>query len=276
MRRLITKVCGVLVLAAFAVPLGMGAASALTQPVPKATGGVAVSDGTNLQYLSFSAFQQTPAKGSVDYTNFSYGLVAHGISGHTGIWAVMPGGQFTLEFGGTYDHTITVQTVTALSTHALAFTATGTYNGAPSDPNFNSTVSGTVVGTSVTMVFDYVPGANDSQGPQTLSGSIDSVLSDGSATGFVTAGSLTGMAWSVFSGGFVEVYGYTGALVTTASVSGQDATFSYTIPPTAVAFGGVSIPVSVHDGATTPAPAGDSITLNGAGESILSGNITVH
>ncbi|HUZ40374.1 MAG TPA: hypothetical protein VMU68_03150 [Acidimicrobiales bacterium] len=254
--------------------LGMlvaSSASAVNQPAPKVTGGVELSGP--LQYASFSAFQTTPVKGSITYTNFSYAAPG------SGVWnlsAVIPI-EFTI--GGTYDHTMTITSWNATSPNSITFTATGTYNPDPID--YTWTATGTVVGSTVTINLVYTGlGAGYSLA---LAGTI---ASDGSMSGTET-GSSSG-TWTSPADSAFEVFSFT-APVTCAFVddaaSPASATFGFTIPAS-VPLAGTPVVVNVIDGGS-PGAGNDTWAhgvdtapgaCSGATTSypIIGGNLVVH
>src|SRR4051812_41920366 len=62
------KLAVALVASAAAVTLSAGTAGAAAKPAPKTTGSVTLANP--LQYASFDAFQTSPVKGSISYTNW--------------------------------------------------------------------------------------------------------------------------------------------------------------------------------------------------------------
>ena len=207
--------------------------SATTPPTPKVTGGVELVNP--LQYVSFSAFASTPAKGSVTYTNFDYR------NSGTGVWNL--GSIVDLAFainGNEYDHTMVITSEDAQSPNSLTFTANGTYD---RNSLYKWTATGAVIGTTVTINLIYT-GAN----PGYNLALIGTIASDGSIVG-TESGSSTG-TWTSPTGTAFEVLSYT-TPVTCALVNDElspaFATFGFTIPP-GVSLAGLPIVMKVTDG----------------------------
>ncbi len=281
-RSTITSVfASIVVSLASLVTIGTSPASAVST-VPKATGGVEL--GTTLQYMSFSAFDQTPAKGSVTYTNFDYSTPG------SGVWSFTAGETMKLSFvigGNTYVHSMMVTSRDALSPNTLAFGASGYYL---PDTNYTWTANGLIQGTSFTMSLMYTGvGAGYSL---VMNGTI---ASDGSIAGTESYGTTNDYGtWSAPAGSAFEAFSYT-APVTCASVTEATtnapgtARFGYTIPTNAPALVGTPVVFSVVDGGT-PGTSGDLVTYGygsgvnpstctgtmSASQTVIGGNLVVH
>lgn len=254
-------------------------ASASAPPIPKVTGGVELS--TPLQYADFSAFQSTPAKGSITYTNFEYASPGTGVWN----WSNTQGtyNPVTLDFymlNAHWLHTMTITSIDATSPNSLQFSATGVFN---PNPGYTWTATGTITGSTVNINLLYT--GLQAGSTYSLTGQI---ASDGSISGTAT-GANTG-TWSSPPGTVFEVLAFTSP-VTCAIVNDSNspgtATFGYTVPA------GLSIPtwnvlVAVSDGGSPGAgndtwAHGVAATFGDCGESIgmtnypvVGGNLVVH
>lgn len=224
----------------------------------------------NSQYASFAAFQQTPAKGSINYTNFDYPAFG------SGVWVV--GGTFGIAFervpadGYPYHHTMTIDSITPVSTQSIAFTAHGTDpGGAPW--NAQGTVTGAQVKFRVVYGSGYVAESE---------GTIDA---DGAISGTAQDSNSVVLAFSTDNGAAHEVFSYT-APVTCAVVDSSNATakFGYTIPA-GTPLVGTQVVIELFDGGT-PGTNGD-IWAHGVGDAtscvaptasyaVTDGNLVVH
>lgn len=255
--------------AALLVLAVIGPASA-GQPFTQATGGIALSAPS--QYVSFSAFDYgaTGDRGTVMYTNFDYPVAG------TGVWNV--GGTYPLvvTLGGTYTHTMTVDTVTPISPTSTRFSGTGYYN---PDPSYTWTVQGMVSGSNITFDILYTG---------TFAGytfdAVGTIAADGSMSGTATDSLLQSpLTWATPAGSAHEVLSYTAA-VSCAVVSAPNATFVFQIPTGFPGLSGLNVVAKVFDGGT-PGTNGDT-WAHGVATSpcdgpvgnypITSGNLVVH
>ena len=258
MKKLIAIVATLLVSTLIALP-----AIASAAPAPKATGSIVMS--SPLQAASFEAFATSPVKGNVRYTNFE--LAAPG----SGVW--VPSGAFNVGFTLTgdstvYTHAFTIDSVTPVSPQAVSFTGTGVFT---LDPSWTDTIEGTVSGTSFS--FTMVE-HNDSYGSFNLTAS-GTIAPDGSITGvwFDDFGGFRTGAFSTGPAAVYEVFSYA-APVTSASVSGTAADFTFLIP-VGVPYAGTLVSVHVTDGGS-PGAVYDTWSHNGTGYPITAGNLVVH
>lgn len=266
------KCLTVLAMAGTATLLMATSATAATTPTPKATGGVSLSGPT--QYLSFSAFASTPAKGTVDYTNFEYAFPG------SGVWSIDGTSTLTFQLVGdtaTYQHSMTVpmSAIVPTSNTSFMFSGTGVYPVPPATAIDPWAVTGHVSGTSVSMVITYLPTAADPGYTVTLTGTIDNT---GTMSGTALDSNGFTLDWSSGAGAAHEVLNYI-LPVTSAAVTQHSATFGYTIP---ASFFGTALPItmSVFDGGT-PGTAGDTVSFAVTGSplvgyAITGGNLVVH
>lgn len=241
-----------------AVPI-TGASAA--PPLASATGGIALSGPA--QYVAFSAFDygDTGDRGSVNYTNFTYADPG------SGVWAVNGQSSVVFEYAGVpYPHTMTVLSVDPTSNTSYTFTGSGYFN---PNPSYTWTVTGSVVGTTVTLHIVYT-GAEagyylDATG---------TIQPNGSVLGTSFSDSLgRTLTWAMPAGSAAEILSYT-ATVTQATVGDNTATFSYTIPA-GTGLDGVAVTMDVTDGGT-PGTSGDVYGHNGWNYQIIGGNLVVH
>lgn len=252
MKRVLAIAVSALMLVALTATVGQAGTT------PKTTGSVRLSDPT--QYLSYNAFESTPVKGSVSYTNFAVERVG------TGVWVPT---TFDMAFAvapstttaATYAMTVTWFTPT--SPTSLKFGGTGDCG-----CGWISTFTGSVDGDSFSLSMTEINAGNPAETYAMIaSGSIasDGSITDGDWSDDYGSG-RTGK-FAVADIGF-EAYHYTAA-VTSASVTYPTATFSYVNP-----FYG-SITVSVSDGGS-PGEGNDTLTFVGIGTfSIVGGNLNV-
>ena len=231
MKRPVLTVIALLALATVAVPTALVTASATS--TPKVTGSVALTNP--LQYASFNAFDQSPVKGSITYTNFTYA------SPGSGVWNLNSPVHIDFVIGGSpYDHTMVVDTVTAENTNAIQFTAHGSYD---ANPSYTWNATGTVTGSAISLNLVYT-GLN----PGYQLSLVGTIAADGSMSGTETGGS-TG-TWSSPAASAFEVLSYT-APVTCAivddTVTPGTATFGFTIPA-GTPLAGTAVVVNVTDG----------------------------
>ena len=258
---------------ALLLTLAASAASAGPNPVPKATGSIGMSGP--LQYASFNAFDYglTGDRGMVSYANFEYAAPG------SGVWSVFGTWPITFVRGGSFLHSITIDSVTPTSTTSSRFSGTGYY--VPDPVGFPVEIHGVVKGSTISFDMAYT-------GPA-------SVLV-AHATGIIAAdGSMSGTAyddvdptpllWSVPAPAAHEVLSYTAAVTCAVwnSVSPTDFTFGFTIPAGFPGLSGLPIVVNVHD-AGSPGTKGDTwahgVSADCAGTTgnypITSGNLVVH
>ena len=193
-----------------------------------------------------------------------------------GVWNV--GGTYPLvvTYGGTYTHTMRVDTVTPISTTATTFSGTGYY---VPDASYTWTVKGMVSGSNIWFDITYTG---------TMAGYVfhatGSIAADGSmsGTGTDTLGQ-TPLTWATPAGSAHEVLSYT-ASVSCAVISGSNATFVFTIPAGFPGLSGLPVIAKVFDGGT-PGTNGDTWAHGIAtsacdgpvgGYAITSGNLVVH
>lgn len=251
--------------------LCVGSAAAGAKPAAKTTGSVTLA-GNTPKYLSYDAFQTSPVKGSVSYTDFDYSTNVAG----SGVWA--PEG-FNMGFGVTPDPTIvatyaqSITSWTPTSATSIAFTGDGATTGWLS--NFQGTISGSAFSLSMTEI-----NAVDSNETYALTAT-GTVASNGSVTGTWSDNYGSGR-----TGNFViddvghEVLHYV-APVAHVAVAGQDANFDYVIPnaPSSGDLAGVPVYIHVHDGGSSGA-GNDTLDLSTTPTplypyTITSGNLTV-
>jgi hypothetical protein len=266
-------VATMLALAAWPVAMGMtGLAAAAPPSFTQATGGIGMSSPT--QFASFNAFDYgaTGDRGTITYSNFTYPAPG------SGVWLPDAGTYaFDVYLGaGTYAHSMMVATVTPVSPHRSTFTGTGYYL---ADSSYTWTVTGSVNGSAIAFHIVYT-GTNAGY----WFDGVGTFAADGSATGTGTdSDAHVGLTWTLPAGFAHEVLSYTAA-VTCAIVSGDDATFGFTIPAGFPGLTGLNIVVKVHDGGS-PGTNGDTwahgvatSTCDGSVTNypIVSGNLVVH
>jgi hypothetical protein len=212
-----------------------------------------------LQYEVFQAIQGGRYHGAVDYTNFTYP------ESGSGVYAPVAGPDaLVFTFGGAqFAHTLNGGSLrlAALSNNVLAFSGTGAYSGGQA-----WTISGQVAGNRLTATIVYT-----GTKPLYKVNMTGRIAPNGSAAG--TARSNTGQAltWTM-PAGFRSVLSYV-APISSASVKGRDASFTFTVPARA-GLGSVKVTVTVHDGG--PGARHDSYAQNGTGYAIIGGpGITV-
>lgn len=248
------------------------AAGAYAAPKFKhANGGIALADPS--QYVEFSVFDYgaTGDRGTVTYTNFD------SPSTGTGVWTIGTTVPLTVSLGGTsFEHTLTITSVTPLSPTSVRFTGTGV---STTDPAVTSTVTGVISGSDImfTIVYTGTDAGYTFKGTGTIN-------ADGSVTGTGTDTlGQTPLTFSIPAGALTEVLSYS-AQVTCVDISGADATFSFTIPEDVPDLAGTDVVAKVHDGGQ-PARKGDTwghglATGPCAGTvtnyPIVGGNIVVH
>jgi hypothetical protein len=211
---------------------GAGAASAHVQPVPTATGNVALANPS--QYMSFNVFAGSSRyHGSVDYANFTQRAFG------TNVWNIR--GTHQLVFAGSYAHTMKVTTVTPLSTHETKFLGTGTYN---ADSRYLWTISGTVHWNKVS--FDIVYTAGPDKGYKVSGTGL--IKPDGSVSGIALDSNKVTLPFTMPTHSAFQVLRYT-APVTWAFIWGHDAYFGYNIPKWVPVWSrGMPVFAKVHDG----------------------------
>ena len=248
------------------------ASSALAAPKHlHANGGLTLSGPA--QYVSFSVFDYgaTGDRGNVSYTNFEYPTAG------TGVFNVMGTFPLVVGLGGTdYAHTMTVDSITPVSNTAYTFTGTGFYN---ADPSYTWTVSGMVSGSTITYTLVYT----GTQAGYTFTGT-GTIAADGSISGTATDSLMRpGLTFTAPAGSAEEVLSYT-ASASCVTISGDDATFVYTIPEDLGSLSGIMVAAKVHDGGKpkdkldtyghgVAASACDGAVTN---YPIVDGNVVVH
>ncbi len=258
-------------LLAIAASLAFATAAVAKPKFEHANGSVALSDPA--QFVTFNAFDYgaTGDRGTVSYTNFE--MPATG----TGVWSVFGTFPLTVSLGGTtFEHDVTIDTVTPISSTATKFSGTGSL---ASDPAVTWTIKGIVTGSDITFTITYT-GTNAGY---TFTGT-GTIGDDGSITGTATDSLLqSGLTFTIPAGSVAEVLSYT-APITCAVISGQDATFGFTVPEGFDDLSGTEVVAQVHDGgkpkdkADTWAHGAATGTCEGTVTNfpIVSGNIIVH
>lgn len=249
------------------------AAVAGPNPVPKATGSVAL--GTPMQYVSFNAFDYGAIgdRGEVRYTNFDYAAAG------TGVWNILGTYQITFSRGGDFAHTMTIDSITPIAPDATRFTGYGFFTPDPTNANFFFTVQGKVVGSDISFDFRY---AYLGAPVVHVTGTI---APDGSMFGLADDGDITLMTWATPPASVHEVLSYSAA-VTCAVVGGTNAVFVFQIPPGFPGLSGLNILAVVHDRGT-PGINGDtwahglandpdSCTGSAGNYPVTGGNLVVH
>jgi hypothetical protein len=252
----LTIVIAIAMLALLSIGSGVQAGT-----TPKTTGSVGLSNPT--QYISFSAFQSAPVKGSVSYTNFE--VAAEG----SGVWVP---GDFSMGFAVAPDTTIagtyamTVTSFTPTSPTSVTFAGTGDCG-----CGWISTFTGTISGDSFSLSMTEINAGNPAEtyamtasGTISGTGSVAGVWSDNYGLGRTGTFAIADIG--------DEAFHYV-APVETASVTPPTATFSYHIPA-GVLYAGTLVSVSVSDGGS-PGAGNDTLGFNGGAYPIVSGNLTV-
>lgn len=243
-----------------AVVLAAPSASAtVSQPVPKATGSIAMS--SPMQYASFNAFDYgaTGDRGTVTYTNFDFPFA------HTGVWLI-GSGPYTLdvELDGQWLHTMNIDTVRPTSPTSTSFAGHGAYNGG----GYEWTVTGSISGSNVSFAITYTTGL-----PGYVFTATGTIAGDGSMAGTATDTLSRSSSWTLPAGTAHEVFSYSAA-ITNVVVTGDSATFEF---PAALL--GVVVDVKVTDGGSPG--MGNDTWSHGVGFPLLpytitSGNLVVH
>lgn len=237
--------------------LGMGAAQA--GAVHKTTGSIELAGP--VQYVSFEAFQSTPVKGNVRYTNFEYAVPG------TGVWVPT---DFAMDFGGA-TYAMSVTSFEPMSPTSVKFAGTG-----DSGVGWISTFTGMLEGDQFHLWMTEI-NASDPTETYALTAH-GTITSDGSVAGTWqdNYGSGRTGTFSIASIGH-EVFSYV-APVTSVSVSDSAADFTFTIP-SGLPFAGTVVYVHVTDGGSPG--AGHDTWSHGTSPGSLSsytivgGNLTV-
>lgn len=257
---------------------GVGAGAAQAGPVQKATGSVLLSDP--VQYVSFNAFETSPAKGSVNYTNFTYP------SSHSGVWVP---DSFSMAFAvnpstttaATYDMTVTSFTPT--SPTSVTFTGTGECVDVPVSCRWISTFTGHINGSSVHIVMREI---NQDNASETYEMDAFGTIS---ATGLVSGtwyddyyGTVTPPRGGMFTIADIghEVLNVV-APVENVVVEPGIATFQFVVPAGLIDPSTVRVYVEVTDGGSSGAGGTDTWkhgTTSGVYTNypVVAGNLTVH
>ena len=257
---------------ALLLTLAASAASAGPNPVPKATGSIGMSDP--LQYASFNAFDYgtTGDRGMVSYANFEYAAPG------SGVWSVFGTWPITFVRGGSFLHSITIDSVTPTSTTSSRFSGTGYY--VPDPVGFPVEIHGMVKGSTISFDMAYTGPASD-----LVAHATGIIAADGSMSGTAYDDvDPTPLLWSVPAQSVDEVLSYTAAVTCAIAVSPTDFTFGFTIPAGFPSLSGLLVVVKVHDGGS-PGTNGDtwahgvatSACVGPVGDyPITSGNLVVH
>ena len=261
------------VLAVVSLSLVSTTAVAGPNPVPKATGSVALDNP--MQYISFNAFDfgLTGDRGQVRYTNFGYAATG------TGVWNILGTYQITFVRAGSFPRTMTIDSITPIAPDATRFSGHGYFTPAPANEDFFFTVEGKVVGSNISFDFQYAYAGAP------VVHVVGTIAPDGSMSGTADDGDITLMTWSTPPGSVVEVLSYSAA-VTCAVVAGIDASFVFQIPSGFPGLSGYYVLAKVHDGGT-PGTNGDTYghgvvggpdaCAGGVGNyPITGGNLVVH
>ena len=272
--RKVSKISLSLIAGAATAVVIAGPAAAGANPTPKTTGSVtaSVSGYPHQQFLSYDAFQTTPAKGNVSYSNFDYPAAG------SGVWVP---DLFNMGFAvgtdpttqATYTQNVTSWNPTGQT--SVAFTGTGSCG-----CGWNSTFSGTLGDGAFTLAMTEINASNPSETyVLTATGSVASAGSVAGTWSDNYAGGRTG-SFTIASVGH-EILHYV-APVAHASVSGKDAYFDYVIPAGVPGLGGLAVFFHVQDGGSSGA-GNDTVefgTTNSMGPfpnkmTVTGGNLTV-
>lgn len=243
----------------------LGASGAQAATTPKTTGSVQLADP--VQYASFDAFQSSPVKGSISYTNFAYPVAG------TGVWV-----PSSFAMGFAVDPSTT--TVATYAMTVAGFTPTSptsvAFSGSGASPGWTSTFTGSLSGSTFALSMTEVNASDPSE--TYLMTATGTVAADGSVTGAWSDNAGTGRTgtFTIASVGY-EVFHYV-APMAHVTVSGSDASFDFAIP-TGVPFAGTVVYVHVHDGGSPG--AGHDTWSHGtspgslASYPVVGGNLTV-
>lgn len=257
------KVVAVAAATIVATGLSVGTAAAGPKPAPKTTGSVTLSGSQpNSQYLSYDAFQTSPVKGSVNYTNFDQPATG------SGDW--VPGTSFTMGFGVDPDPTVVATYAQSVTSWAPTSPTSVAFSGNGSTTGWLSSFTGTISGSSFNLSMTEINAA-DSNETYALS-AVGVIASDGSVTGTWSDNYGTGRTGTFVIGSIGHEILHYVAPVSSVSVSGQDADFGFTIPVSDLA--GTYVVMHVHDGGS-PGAGNDTISWLGAAQTITSGNLSV-
>lgn len=211
------------------------ASPAIAGSAEKATGSIVMSGP--VQAATFNAFETTPVKGSVTYTNFEYAAPGSGVWVPTGTFDV---GFFLAPYGGPFTHTLTVDGFTPTSPTSLQFWGHGYYY---PNPAWTETFTGTITGDQIE--FTMVPDDGGALYGWTWTTVTGVIAANGSVSGTWSDDLYRTDVFEIASIGF-EAFSYT-APVTWVDVAGSMAAFDFTIP-TGVPLAGTPVHVHVTDG----------------------------
>jgi hypothetical protein len=217
------------------------------------------------QSVWFRAYETTPARGRLSYTNWEFAVVKAG----TGAWA--PNGMFAVDEmyqgGGPYTHSMDVTAVTPTFPMTVKIAGTGSYD---PDPTWTETFTGRVRHDvfNIRMKPDD-GGAKYEWTWMRVHGTIDA---NGDVAGTWTD-SLGREGDFTIDAAAHEVLHYA-VPVTNVAVDGTTATFDYVIPAGILTVDPYPITVKVTDGGS-PGAGHDTITFNGSAYTIVSGDLTV-
>jgi hypothetical protein len=255
-RKLITTSAAALAVPGLMLSLGAASAGAATvRHAPHRAAAGSIELGSPLQYERFLAVTGGWRHGVVDYTNWTYAEPG------SRVWAPVNAPQ-TLTFtydGSQYVHTLNGGlNLTATSNHELVFSGTGYYDASPAT---TWTIEGKVTGDHFTAMIAY----DGSTYTVAMKGTIENGVASG------TAESSTGQALTFTLPGFQTVLSYS-APISSATVRGHRATFSFTIPSRVVGLAGIEVTVNVYDGRRLWR---DTYAANGIQYPILAGSLEI-
>lgn len=243
--------------------VGVIAAPAFGVTPQKATGSVGLSGPS--QSVWFRAFETTPAKGHLGYTNWDNPVVKAG----TGAWD--PNDAFVLaemyQGGGPYNHSLKVTSVMPTFPMTVKFEGTGSYD---PDPSWTETFTGRIRHD----VFNIRIKPDDGGAAygwtwMRANGTIDA---NGDVEGTWTDSLGREDDFAIMDAAH-EVLHYS-VPVMDVVVDGNTATFDYVIPAGILTVDPYPITVKVTDGGT-PGAGHDTISFNGTAYTIVSGDLTV-
>jgi hypothetical protein len=243
--------------------LGVMVAPALGATPQNAKGSVGLSGPS--QSVWFRAYETTPARGRLSYTNWENPVVKAG----TGAWE--PNGAFDVDEmyqgGGPYTHSMKVTSMTPTFPMTVLFEGTGSFD---PDPTWTETFTGRVRHDVFNMrIKPDDGGAKYEWTWMRVHGTIDA---NGDVEGTWTD-SLGREDDFMIDAAANEVLHYS-APVSDVMVDGTTATFDYEIPagiPTPAAY---PVTVKVTDGGS-PGAGHDTISFNGSAYTVVSGDLTV-
>jgi hypothetical protein len=242
--------------------VAFGATAGQAGPAEKTTGSVELSSA--MRYISFDAFETTPVKGSVHYTDFATALPG------SGVW-VPDAFSFFMAVDGssaTGTYAMTVDSYRPTSPTSVRFSGTGVAGG------WISTFTGWLSGDDFALQMTEINAGNPSE---TYALQADGLIAaNGSVSGrwFDNYAGFRQGDFAIADIGH-EVFSYLAPVTAVDVSSATTASFSYVIPA-GIPYAGTPITVSVTDGGS-PAAGNDTITINGqlSDDEIMSGNLTV-